>query len=431
MTTPSTIGLPGQQIPTWFKNALMTGFVFFICWGGMISYWRLNRSAPDLHEIALHLLAAPAALALCVWAGGKWLLPRLVAAGSAASAPPREQAAFSSSAAPRAALAVLATAMRSPHGAAAGELAPPIAAGKARAGLDPALLDDGFPAMRARSSYARMEALREDIATWLASQGLDEFLFSEAQWRALTLASAATSDLAMVASASLMAVEGAAPPLWLVPVLPLEWRAAQRRAAALWLEHLLARFGWPAARPALAEQDGIEELPAPLFTGSGSGCGADMAPVTAMLVACGSQTGRDGIDRRDFDHVLSAAARPFDTIPGESAAGLLGTLAARVLEQAGVVPSEIAMIVADTGHAGSRKLELAAFASSMLPQLDATADIAHVGNAVGACGAVPFVTALALAYRHARERMVPVLCVSNEDPYRRCVALLRPPSPLQ
>jgi hypothetical protein len=83
------------------------------------------------------------------------------------------------------------------------------------------------------------------------------------------------------------------------------------------------------------------------------------------------------------------------------------------------------MIVADTGHRASRTLELMGLAAT-LPQLDDAVDVVPVGAALGTCGAVPFMTALALASHHARERNAPVLCISNEDPYLRWAAVVRP-----
>jgi hypothetical protein len=59
------------------------------------------------------------------------------------------------------------------------------------------------------------------------------------------------------------------------------------------------------------------------------------------------------------------------------------------------------------------------------PILDETGDVVRVGVASGTCDAVPFITALALGRHYVVERELAVLCVSNEDPYRRVVALMR------
>jgi hypothetical protein len=88
------------------------------------------------------------------------------------------------------------------------------------------------------------------------------------------------------------------------------------------------------------------------------------------------------------------------------------------------------MLIADTGHRSNRAFELMAHVSAGFPQLEETGDVARVGVASGKCDAVQFMTALALGSHYVTERGAPVLCISNEDPYRRAVALMRPPSPL-
>jgi hypothetical protein len=64
--------------------------------------------------------------------------------------------------------------------------------------------------------------------------------------------------------------------------------------------------------------------------------------------------------------------------------------------------------------------------TAAMPQLDPGADVIGVGASCGSCGAVTWLTALAVADAEAQDRAAPVLCVGNEDPYRRYAALLRP-----
>jgi hypothetical protein len=63
-----------------------------------------------------------------------------------------------------------------------------------------------------------------------------------------------------------------------------------------------------------------------------------------------------------------------------------------------------------------------------IAQVDAADDIVRIGLGSGSCGAVPFVTVLALARHYALERQAPVLCIGNEDPILRSAALVRPPA---
>jgi hypothetical protein len=111
-------------------------------------------------------------------------------------------------------------------------------------------------------------------------------------------------------------------------------------------------------------------------------------------------------------------------------AKLLGTMTDKVLVTGAAQADKVAMLVADTGHRTSRVLELMELATAALPHLDAEADVLRTGGACGACGTVPFVTALALGRHHAIELEAPVLCISNEDPYRRSAVLVRPAAAL-
>jgi hypothetical protein len=122
--------------------------------------------------------------------------------------------------------------------------------------------------------------------------------------------------------------------------------------------------------------------------------------------------------RRDSS---SDASRQVDT-------ALLSGVIGRALEHAGATAAEVAMVVADTGERPRRVLELMGSLAA-LSRLDPARDVARVGIACGSCGVVSFIAALALARHHALARGAPVLCVSNEDAWRRIAALVRPASP--
>jgi hypothetical protein len=106
----------------------------------------------------------------------------------------------------------------------------------------------------------------------------------------------------------------------------------------------------------------------------------------------------------------------------------IAELAERVATGAGLALSRVAAIAADTDHRANRGLELMGLASATLPQLDDTLDVARVGVALGACGAVPFVSALALAAHQALSCGAPALFISNDDPIACCAALVCPPT---
>jgi hypothetical protein len=468
MSTSSTMSLPGQHIPGWLKHALVSGFVIVACWGAAITYWRVNKSAPGSGELAVCLLALPAALLAAFWAGS-----RVVASLRASPVPnTRAQPAETPAMPPRVPpLAILASALRAPHGTSAEELAQAIAGNKARADLDRELIDDdGFPVMTARSSDARDDMLQEEIAEWLSRNGMADLQFSDEQWRALTLASAVTSDLAMRAASELIPAEGKPPLLQLVPMLPADWPVDRRRAAIMWLEHTAVRFGWPADHITVAADspaDAGDAAPSVTFARLTQAAAAGDTPVLALVVAAASHIGQETVDQWAAAGSLFTSSHPQGLIPGEGAAGLLvadvrlaestegmayvlldrikdvprdtsaedtrrpepkllAALAETACKRAGVGLAEVAMVVADTGHRSNCTQELMGFTSAAMPQLDGMDDVAAVGRACGTCGAVPFVAALALGRYYTLELDKPVLFASNEDAGQCCVATVRP-----
>lgn len=107
---------------------------------------------------------------------------------------------------------------------------------------------------------------------------------------------------------------------------------------------------------------------------------------------------------------------------------LLGELAQRAGRGGETGLADIAMVVADSGQRQGRTLELMGMVSSAMSQLDESEDVFCVGSASGACGDVPFVTALALAQHGTLVRAAPVLCIGNEGAQGCHAFLLRPPA---
>ena len=459
MSTHPALLSPERAIPNWVKSAFLATLILFACWVGVIAYWRTTGSNPQTKELFLYLLGLPACLLLLLFAGRKLLTQAAPTPAPVTSSTPAKATATSSR---NTSLAIVAASLRLPHGTSPEELAAAIAGNKARADLDKELLDDdGFPVMAARSSEAVDEVLQEEITEWLALNGMAEVHFSDEQWRAVTLASAVLAELAaQVAGPMLYQVDPQAM-LQLLPMVPSEWGAAQRRAAGLWLKQTVARYGWPADRVVLTTDD---LTPSAAFQRLARDAASANGLVIAMVVACASHIGDETVARWAADGSLFTSSQPQGRIPGEGSVGLvvinqaaladaaavalldgieeakrdtsadeakrgdpgiLKALAERALQRSDIAAPEVAMLIADTGHRSSRVLELMAHVSADLPQLDEADDALRVGVASGTCGAVPFMTALALARYYVTEYGAPVLCVSNEDPYHRVVALMR------
>jgi hypothetical protein len=240
----------------------------------------------------------------------------------------------------------------------------------------------------------------------------------------------------------------------------------------MWLKHTVAQAGWPAAHihvgaELAATAHGV--APSTIFSAVAQDAATAGARMVALVLACASHIGEASVAQWAGSKLLFTSVRPQGAIPGEGASGLLltglqqarsiadasfaalqameeargdssademrrvdpkllGELADRTLADASVAVADVGMLVADTGHRSSRTFELMGQVSARMPHLDAAEDVVRVGLACGSSGAVPFVTAIALGCHYAIERQASVLFVSNEDPYRRVVGLIRPPA---
>lgn len=369
-------------------------------------------------------------------------------------------------------LAMLAAALRMPHGASGDELHAALAANKAHPDLVAELVDDsGFPVACARIEHAVDPALQEEIADWLAAHAMADIALDDEGWRALLLGTAVMRDLADHAMTTLMPAQGEPPMLHLVAMLPSGWAPAQRQAAALWWQHTLVQSGWPAARIIADQQAHSQDVaPAMLLARLAHDATTSPAPTATIVLASASHIGQETVDRWSAQNMLFTSHHPHGHVPGEGAAGLLladarlastlegadlvhisleheqtdpaaasqkryppeclNRLAERALESAAVPSASVVTIMADTGPDPRAVLELMAFGAATTSHLDASSDILRLGPACGACEGVPFVAALALARQAVLEHKAPLLCVSNNIPGLRAVALVRHAQPL-
>ena len=261
------------------------------------------------------------------------------------------------------------------------------------------------------------------------------------------------------------------PMLQVLALWPAEWRAEQRDAAQRWLRHVVVESGWPLERMAPAAAPSLDPHSAGdagrQLAGLLQQAGEARHAGVAIVLAAGSQLGEAEIKQLAARGALFTAANAQGEVPGEGAAGLLladaaqaqliagagvntlqavasgsraasadqvrrdsdtslADLAGQVLRDGRTDAAQVALVAADTGHRTSRVMELMRLVTAAAPQLDPGADVIGVGTGCGSCGAVTWMTALVLADAEARDRAAPVLCISNEDPYRRCAALITP-----
>jgi len=462
----------------WLKPLGFAAGAFGACWIGAIWYWRATNRMPATDDLVLFLLVLPLALLLLVWIGKK-VHTRMSAAAASAAAPVAAAEVEAAPAAAAPSLTIVAAAVRAPHGESADQLYAVLAEGAARPALDDQLYDDhGFPVMTARVADNDPAALREELESWLTARGLDAASFSDEQWRALNAGSAVLAELAAWLGTHPQIGEHTAridprapttlPLLHLLPVWSADWSTETRALADEWLRHLLVQAGWPHDRLAPTATQANAHVNGLLNTLLTDAATDTTAPVLALLLACDSRLSEGAIDALSGAGRLFTARNAQGEVPGEGAAGLLiadaaqaallapgeeavllrgaasaelpgsadvakrvdGSVLRRItealLKHTQVAAADIAALTADTDHRTGRVMEVMDLVSEQFKELDPAADLASVGAACGSCGAVTYLTALAVARQAALERSGPVLCIGNLDPYRRDVALVAP-----
>ena len=464
----------------WLSRSLIVAATFAACWVGAVWYWRETRRMPGTDDLVIYLLLLPLLLVLLVWGGSKLLAAAgaASAAAKAAASAAADTATQTAPAAPPAALNVLAGALRMPHGDSPAQLADALLSRKASLALDPELVNDsGYPILSGRVENVDVPAQQDAMDEWLRDHHPDTD-FREEQWRALALGSEVATDLAAelgghpalppyVDAANAGKPLPPLPLLHVIALLPAEWADAQRAAATGWLRHVVARYGWPAARlapPLLAVH---AQAALPLIGQIANQARQEEQPLLCLVLACGSRIGEASVQEWADHGMLFDSDHPQGRIPGEGAAGLLladavqgalfederiplmypassalraasadtrsrgdvgllAELSRKAIAKAGIDAANIAMLTADSDQRASRMTELLAMASATLPELDPGEQLLTVGTACGDAGAVSIIAALVLAQQQVRDGKGPALCVTNLDPFHRGAVLLAP-----
>lgn len=454
----------------WLGATLITVAVFAACWTAAVLYWRSSGVEPSGMVIGQLMLGLPAAILLAAWLGKNALKARADAARPAAqSAAP---AAPMAPARPRGPLAnIAAGAVRLRGGESLEELAEALRTNAAQCELDDELTDEaGYPVLCGRVEFADPASAREMMTPWLAQRGTAELRFSDEQWRALSMGGAVVAELIQhalihpllpdyLAAQPAERASIALPMLQLNPVLPPNWQAGQRQAAADWLLHLVEQQGWPAQRLMLAPDAGQAND----FSLADA---IVQAPGLGLLVACESHIGEDTV--RDWSErgILFSGRNPRGQVPGEGAVGLLLADAAQAallspdahatlhgacdgqraasadargninsellaglgrdaLAQSKIEPTAVTALCADADLRPTRIGELMGMASAVVPHIDLSTQMMSAGACCGTAGAVGPLAALALAGHEAIANGGQVLCLSNSDSLYRCALVVR------
>lgn len=461
MATASEITATSRAMPAWLKAGLLSAALIAACWGGAIAFWRTTERTPQTWEIGLFLLGVPALLLTSYW-----LIPKMLPQRQTVQAKPQAGVAPAAGAADECApLAILAAALRTPLGSTPDEVAAALSANKSGADIDRELLDErGFPVTVARVGDGFDETLYEEIDVWLAQGALPDPGFVDEQFRALTLGSAVLNELASSAATHLPAGDER-PMMQVRAMLPSGWSTDQRAIAKMWLAQALTQAGWTSPDVSITAD---ETSLAAAIAGLSLNTKASEQAHLSIILALDSNVGDQTIAKWTEAGTLFTSSTPHGAVPGEGAAGLLiapvrrtvsahpeaghvlihamvegqrplsadqnkktdakllHELAGKALQHARTDASAVAAIVADTGPHPKRVLEVIACAKQALPELDQSDSILHAGFACGACGEVPFMNTLVLAYHQALTQHGAVLALSGEDPHRRAAALLQP-----
>lgn len=442
----------------WIRPTLQTMSVFALSWGGAMYYWRGIGQMPSTIAVVTLMIALPLAVL-----GGLWLTQRLRAPGNNAPAAPAASAgAAAGPSAPLPALAILRAAIHTAHGPSTAELAAAIGERRARPTLDPELVDEyGFPVLSARIADLAIDAMLGEVEPWCRTQNLPPPRFHPEQWRALSLGSATIADLVHEAARQ----QHMPTAMLQVHLILPAWEQATLDIVLAWIGHTVEQAGWPRERISMTVASDAAAGAAATLDQMSSVLAASEMPALALVAAFDSQIGQASIDLLSARGALFGQRSSQGLVPGEGAAALLlansaaaqlidpeavqlhparalrstdadkarrpdATALLALLEQAcrrgATEPAALGAVVCDSGQRSSRVMEVMALANQGLPHLDAGTDVSSVGNACGACGAVPLLAALALAQYHVQQTKAPVLCVGNDDSLHRSAMLLRP-----
>jgi len=444
-----------------FKKGMLVLALFAVVWLAVIIWWQESRTLPTGVDIGLYLFALPLALLGALWAGAR--IVRAARAPKAAPAQAGTEAPAETAARP-AELRLVAVAARAAVGADAAAVYEALAEQK-RPELDAELkTPEGFPIFAARVPGM------DDMELYAAARerGAPSDALATATLRVTALladiARALTHDAhARVTELDVPARDEDWPRLHFDVLVPADWSEAARQRA---LAAVRAAAGvWPDARIDAAEHPARDAMAADLLLRqlAAEPRDAKAEPRWRIVLA-----GDGYIDAEQVAHwgslsTLLTHANPQGRVPGEAAAGLLlapsraqadvhvtlspvvhreksadargaqaeaqlADLARTLLETANVGPDNVAHVISDADHRGSRPLEPLSVASQLFAHLDAGKDCLSVGVACGHTGAAASLLTLAVAAQTCLQFDHPVLTLTLQDPALRSAALVSRPA---
>ena len=470
----------------WLKRVLWIIATFAVVWMAAIFYWQNTTRIPAQSELLIYLGLIPLALLGAGWGIHKAITHESPPSSNNAADAKQKAGELDAQKALHDAeqqrnwyLNVVATTLQTSAGTTAADVLAKLKEGDVQAELDPELKnEEGFAVFSARIADLDVTETGDALNEWLKTSGSPELQWSDAQLRALHLASAGVSELAELAAGhsellllaqraelGRAAVEDAVPNLQLTALWPQRWEKAHQSAASSWLKTLVVQKGWPERRIFTQQSSPDQISPIELLDQICLKAGRTQLPTVGILIACDSSIDQDEVDTLTSKGQLFGGKNTGGIKPGEVAAGLLfadpkqarlfgqevvsklhraswslrdksadergkisadllGTVVTQALTTGKVDAKQLKFVSADNDHKPNREAELAQMFNATLPELDCLKDAAKVAQICGSVQHALSTAALCVAHQYVIDEKLPAVCVSLQAPFLRAAVVL-------
>jgi hypothetical protein len=468
----------------WLKGLLWLSAVFVLVWFAVVIYWQSTSRLPSESDVVLYLGALPLGIAVVGWGLYKLVTraPKDSQASEKSTAngmPSKDGSSVNAEHERGWTLNILATSLHTPVGATAAEVLAKIKEGEIEFELDPELkTPDGFPVFAARMPELDDAQTREALAQWQKQSAQPSLVWSDAQYRALHLASLCVSELTPLVAAhpevqlyDKLKEEGrprkedAVPPLRVVVLWPTLWLDTHQMLASEWVKAQIVEKGWPGHRIVMSGVSLEHSSPLSVLDHINVSSHRAHLPTIGMLLASDSGIEQEYVDALASRNNLFSSKNALGARPGELAAGLLfaddkqrellgvaeystlhraswasrdksadekgrissdllGKLIDLALETSKTEASKIQWISADNDHKPNRESELMETLVAKFPDMDPGEGVIRASQSCGSMRHVASAAALCLAHQCVVDEQLPVLCTSLHDPLLRAVVVL-------
>lgn len=469
-----------------FKRMFWISATFLLVWMVVIFYWKSSSRLPAQSELVLYLGMLPLVLIGAGWAIAKGIahqssLPVDGASTNKSTADEKaaELALQKSSEERNWYLNIINTSLQTSVGSSTADVLAKLKDLGIQAELDPELKnEEGFPVFSARIADLDVTDTSIALEEWAKPAGPETIDWTDAQLRALHLASVSVEEITVFASTHPAVLRylqqqdvgrssnlDAVPNLRLVLIWPKHWDSAHQSAASSWIKTLVAQHGWPEDKVVVVNSMTASVGPIELLDQISVFSGRTQTPSVGILLACDS-----AIDQNEVDALMSAgklfgAKNPSGNKPGEVSAALLfgdsvqsrmfgdiqlstlhraswsargksadergkvsdellSSVIAQALESSKITSQQIMCVSSDNDQKVSREAELAQTMTVNFPELDLLKDTVKVAQACGIQSHATTVAALCIAHQHVVDDQMPAVSVSLQDPFLRAAVVI-------